>query len=141
MQTVLITDDPQSWSFLSSLAPIIQASDYLSNDSYHQTQTMRIINLCRSYDYQTIGYYVSLLAQARDHKAIPSALNIQDVLSTSLTKQISLDIDEEIQHSLHDIKGEEFVLSLYFGQNIAKRHANLAKNYMAYSLCHLFVSP
>ncbi|ETO94251.1 RimK family protein [Legionella oakridgensis] len=127
MQTVLITDDPQSWSFLSSLAPIIQASDYLSNDSYHQTQTMRIINLCRSYDYQTIGYYVSLLAQARDHKAIPSALNIQDVLSTSLTKQISLDIDEEIQHSLHDIKGEEFVLSLYFGQNIAKRHANLAK--------------
>ncbi|WP_133128746.1 RimK family protein [Legionella nagasakiensis] len=127
MQTVLITDDLQSWDFLSSLAPIIHASDYLSNDSYHQNQTMRIINLCSSYNYQTIGYYVSLLAQARDHKAIPSALNIQDVLNASLTKQISLDIDEEIQHSLHDIKGEEFVFSLYFGQNIAKRHANLAK--------------
>jgi glutathione synthase/RimK-type ligase-like ATP-grasp enzyme len=88
---------------------------------------MRIINLCRSYQYQTIGYYVSLLAQARDHRAIPSVLNIQDVLNASLPKQISHEIDEEIQHSLQEIKGEHFILSLYFGQNMAKRHASLAK--------------
>ncbi|VEH86215.1 Glutathione synthase/Ribosomal protein S6 modification enzyme (glutaminyl transferase) (plasmid) [Legionella adelaidensis] len=68
-----------------------------------------------------------MLAQARDHKAIPSALNIQDVLSASLSKQISQEIEEEIQHSLNDIKGNEFILSLYFGQNMAKRHAALAK--------------
>jgi len=127
MQTVLVTDDPQSWDFLSPLAPIIEASDYLSNEYYHQSTSMRIINLCQSYNYQTIGYYVSLLAQARDHKAIPSVLSIQDVLSTSLSKQISQDIDEEIQHSLHDIKGSEFIFSLYFGQNMAKCHAALAK--------------
>ena len=46
---------------------------------------------------------------------------------TSLSKLISQDVDDEIQHSLHDIKTEEFVLSLYFGQNMAKRHATLAK--------------
>ena len=127
MQTVLVTDDPLSWEFLSHLAPIVLATDYLSNDAYHQNKSMRVINLCRSYNYQTIGYYVSLLAHARDHKAIPSVLSIQDVLSTSLSKQISQDIEEEIQSSLHDIKGDEFVLSLYFGQNMAKRHAVLAK--------------
>lgn len=127
MQTVLVTDDPKSWAFLSAQAPVIQASTYLSDKTYHQSTGMRIINLCRSYDYQTIGYYVSLLAQARDHKAIPSALNIQDILNTGLTKQISLEVDEDIQQSLHDIKGETFILSVYFGQNIAKRHAVLAK--------------
>ena len=117
MQTILVTDDPQSWRFLSHLAPIVHASDYLSDEKYHQNKSMRVINLCQSYDYQTIGYYVSLLAQARDHKTIPSVINIQDVLSSSLSKQISHDIDEELQHSLHAIKGNEFTLSLYFGQN------------------------
>lgn len=127
MQTILVTDAPDSWNFLSHLTPIILASDYLSDNQYHQSKSIRIINLCESYDYQTIGYYVSLLAQARDHKAVPSVLSIQDVLNTSLCKQISEDIDEEIQRSLHDIKGNEFILSVYFGQNLAKKHALLAK--------------
>lgn len=127
MQTVLVTDNLKSWEFLSHLAPIVEACDYLSNECYHQNKSLRIINLCQSYNYQTIGYYVSLLAHARDHKAIPSVLSIQDVLSTSLSKLISQDIEEEIQNSLYDIKGDEFILSLYFGQNMAKRHAVLSK--------------
>jgi glutathione synthase/RimK-type ligase-like ATP-grasp enzyme len=127
MQTILVTDNPTNWKFLKHLAPIVEASDYLSDDAYHQNKSLRVINLCQSYNYQTIGYYVSLLAHARDHKAIPSVLSIQDVLSTSLSKQISQEIEEEIQHSLADIKGEEFTLSLYFGQNMAKRHNVLAK--------------
>jgi len=127
MQTIIVTDAPSSWEFLNTIAPVVHASDYLTNDVYLQSRSTRIINLCRSYLYQTIGYYVSLLAQARDHRAIPSVLNIQDVLNASLSKQISTDIDEEIQHSLQDIKGSEFILSVYFGQNLAKRHASLAK--------------
>lgn len=127
MQTVIVTDDPASWSFLSKLAPIVHASEYLSGDEYHQNKSYRVINLCQAYNYQTIGYYVSLLAQARDHKALPSVHSIQDVLNVSLSKLISQDTHEEIQHSLHDIKGNEFILSLYFGQNMAKRYATLAK--------------
>ena len=127
MQTIVVTDHPQDWGFLSPLASIVKASDYLSDEQYYQNKSMRVINLCQGYNYQTIGYYVSLLAQARDHKALPSILNIQDVLNASLSKQISHDIDEDIQHALHDIKGDDFILSLYFGQNMAKKYANLAK--------------
>lgn len=127
MQTVIVTDELENWSFLSELAPIVHASEYLSADEYHENKSFRVINLCQSYNYQTIGYYVSLLAQARDHKALPSVHSIQDVLNVSLSKLISQDTHEEIQHSLHDIKHDEFVLSLYFGQNMAKRYATLAK--------------
>jgi glutathione synthase/RimK-type ligase-like ATP-grasp enzyme len=127
MQTILVTDKPQYWSFLSNIAPVVCANDYLLNDLYHNNASVRVINLCSSYNYQTIGYYVSLLAQARDHKAIPSALHLQDSLNTSLTKQISQDIEEEIQHSLRDIHSDEFILSVYFGQNMAKRHLDLAR--------------
>ena len=127
MRTIIVTDDLISWEFLQPQAVIINASDYLSNENYHQNQSLRVINLCRSYNHQTIGYYVSLLAHARDHKIIPSVDSIQDVLSASLSKFISQDVDDEIQHSLNDIKTEEFVLSLYFGQNMAKCHALLAR--------------
>lgn len=127
MQTIIVTDDHDSWAFLEKLAPIVSSSEYISGDEYHQNKSFRVINLCNSYNYQSIGYYVSLLAQARDHKALPSVHGIQDVLNVSLSKLISQDTHEEIQHSLHDIKTDEFVLSLYFGQNMAKRYTTLAK--------------
>jgi glutathione synthase/RimK-type ligase-like ATP-grasp enzyme len=127
METIIVTDEPPSWDFLKPLTTIVHASDYLSNEEYHQSKSLRVINLCNSYNHQTIGYYVSLLAHARDHKAIPSVDSIQDVQSTSLSKLISQDVDEEIQKSLQYIKTDEFILSLYFGQNMAKRHAGLAK--------------
>lgn len=127
METIVVTDDPGSWKFLEPLASIIKATDYLTSEDFHQNASLRVINLCRDYHHQTIGYYVSLLAHARDHKAIPSVHNIQDVMNSSLSKFISQDVEDEIQHSLHNIKTDEFVFSLYFGQNMAKCHAELAK--------------
>lgn len=127
MQTIIVTDDPPGWEFLTPLANVVHATEYLSSESFNQSQPLRVINLCQSYEHQTIGYYVSLLAHARDHKAIPSVHSIQDVLNTSLSKLISQEIDEEIEHSLHDIKMDEFIFSLYFGQNMAKCHAIMAK--------------
>ncbi|OGV27724.1 MAG: ribosomal protein S6 modification protein [Legionellales bacterium RIFCSPHIGHO2_12_FULL_37_14] len=127
MQTVIVTDDPSGWSFLDRLSTIISSQEYLSDEIFQQAKDLRIINLCSSYEHQTIGYYVSLLAQARDHKAIPSVHSIQDVINGYLSKVISQDLDDEMQHSLRDIKGDDFILSLYFGQNVAKRYTNLAK--------------
>ena len=127
MQTVIVTDDPDSWQFLNTHTPIVQASDYLASGNYTQNNSLRVINLCHAYDHQSIGYYVSLLAQARDHKAIPSVHSIQDVLNASLSKLVSQEIDQEIQQNLHNIKGAEFILSVYFGQNISKAHNDLAR--------------
>lgn len=127
MQTIIVTDNPENWTFLEEYAPIVRPGDYITAEEYHQNKSSRIINLCKSYQYQSIGYYISLLAQARDHKALPSVHNILDVMNLSLSKLISQDTHEEIQHALHDIKTDEFVLSLYFGQNMAKRYSTLAK--------------
>lgn len=126
MKTILVTDDHKLWKFLEPIATIVKAEDYLSN-VYHHTNSMRVINLCRSYEYQSIGYYVSLLAQARDHKAIPSVLGLQDTLNNTLSKLISKDIEQDLQKNLKHIKGNEFIFSLYFGKNIADRYQDLAK--------------
>ncbi len=127
MDTIIVTDNHKEWSFLGDFAKIVSATDYLSLPEYAHTKGLRIINLCQSYQHQSIGYYVSLLAHARNHKAIPSVHNIQDVLSNTLSKVISNDLENELQTSLQNIKGNLFVLSVYFGQNIAKCHNSLAK--------------
>src|SRR3990167_8698838 len=128
MQTIVVTDDPDSWLFLRNHATIVHAAEYLTSSNYQQqTHPLRVINLCQAYAHQSIGYYVSLLAHARDHKIFPSVDSIQDVLNPSLSKFISKDIDDEIQHSLAAIKGGEFIFSIYFGQNIAKSHGDLAR--------------
>lgn len=127
MHTILVTDQPADWHDLQDLVPVVQASDYLSDNTWHQNKSLRVINLCESYNYQSIGYYVSLLAQARDHKVSPSVNSIQDVLNVSLSKLISADIHDEIQHALRHIKHDTFIFSLYFGQNIAKHYATLAR--------------
>lgn len=136
MQTLLVTDRVEAWEFLSDQVSIICADDYLTQAVYQTNTAFRIINLCQSYRYQSLGYYVSLLAQARAQKIIPSVTTIQDLKNQSLAKAISEEIDKEIQSSLKDIKSKNFFLSVYFGKNLAKRYTLLTKK-----LHQLFPSP
>lgn len=51
-----------------------KAADTLSED-------VTVINLCRSYQYLSRGYYVSLLADARHQRALPSLRMIEEITS------------------------------------------------------------
>jgi DNA-binding transcriptional MocR family regulator len=42
--------------------------------------------LCDSYRYQSLGYYVSLLAEARGHRPLPRAQTIEDLQSPNLVR-------------------------------------------------------
>src|SRR6185437_3202797 len=96
------------------------------SDAFRKMRNIRVFNLCRSYKYQTIGYYVSLLAEARGHKPIPSVATIQDMKSQAIVKLAADEIDELIQKSLADIKDNEFVLSIYFGKGVEKCYDRLS---------------
>ncbi len=125
MKTILVTDDPESWSFLKSRTSVVETQSYLCNQNSYKNQSINIINLCRSYQYQSIGYYVSLLAEARLHDITPSIIHIQDTLTTGLYKYISQDIDRELQKNFINIKQDHFSLSIYFGKNTTKTYDDL----------------
>jgi len=95
-----------------------------------------VFNFCRSYRYQRTGYYVSLLAAARGHRPLPSVATIQDLKSQAIIRVAAEEIDELIQRSLAPIQSNEFVLSVYFGRNVARRHDRLAAE-----LYRLFEAP
>lgn len=126
MKHLLILDDPKEWPVDLEGVEICSAKSYLTTEKPTSRRGTRVYNLCRSYRYQTLGYYVSLLASARGHRPIPSVSTIQELKSKPILKTVSEELDELIQKSLHDLKGSDFTLSIYFGHNLAKRYDRLS---------------
>ncbi len=126
MKTFVIVNNLKDWSFKIKNIDIIEAKSYLTDKIFSEIKSARVFNLCRSYKYQSTGYYVSLLAEARGHRIFPNVSTIQDLKTQSIVRSISDDFDELIQKNLSKIKAEDFTLSIYFGQNVAKQYSKLA---------------
>jgi glutathione synthase/RimK-type ligase-like ATP-grasp enzyme len=123
---LIVVDDPGQWPLDTPGVERVPARSYLTDPRYLELKGAEVYNLCRSYRYQSIGYYVSLLAAARGHKPIPSVTAVQDLKSQTIMRIASDDLQELIQKSFAPIQSQEFVLSIYFGRNLAKRYDRLA---------------
>jgi glutathione synthase/RimK-type ligase-like ATP-grasp enzyme len=110
---------------------VVPARKYLTDARYGKIRKAKLFNLCRSYRYQRMGYYVSLLAAARGHQPLPDISTIQDFKSPAIVRIASEDIDNLIQQSLRHLKNTEFTLSIYFGRNLAKTYDRLSHQLFA----------
>lgn len=126
MNKYIVVNNPETWTISSEHLRVISSRDYLTNPEYSKLGKARIFNLCKDYSYQSKGYYVSLLAEARGHLAIPTVKNIVDLGEPKLVKIVSEDFDDLLQRSLKNIKSQEFTLSIYFGQNVAAKYRELS---------------
>lgn len=126
MNTILVLENPSAWKLNIPGVDVVKAGDYLTDESFSDLKNVKVLNLCRSYKYQTIGYYVSLIAAARGHYPIPSVKATQDLKQSIIIKRASHDLDSQIQKSLKRVHGEAFELNIYFGRNVAKSHNRLA---------------
>jgi glutathione synthase/RimK-type ligase-like ATP-grasp enzyme len=136
LETLIVVDDPAGWPLGALGAELVAARDYLTEARYQNRRRVKIFNLCRSYRYQSLGYYVSLLAEARGHRPLPSVTAIQDIKLVSMIRIAGNELDELIQRSLRPLRSGEFVLSIYFGHNLAKRYDRLGQQ-----LFRLFQAP
>ena len=127
MKKLVVVNDLNEWPLPDCGVELVTAKSYLADECYAALKRTRVFNLCRSYRYQSLGYYVSLLAEARGHRPVPSATNIQDFKSKALVRTLSGEIDELIQRALAPLKTDTFTLSVYFGRNVAKRYHKLAR--------------
>jgi glutathione synthase/RimK-type ligase-like ATP-grasp enzyme len=126
MNKYIVVNQPEKWKFSIDNIIVISSQEYLTNSKFSLIKKARIFNLCKDYSYQTKGYYVSLLAEARGHLAIPTIKNLVDLKDLKLVKIVSDDFDDVIQQSLKNIKSREYTLSIYFGQNVAQKYKELS---------------
>ncbi|MEX0945665.1 MAG: RimK family protein [Balneolaceae bacterium] len=127
MQKIIILHKKADWPFQTPNIEILSAMEYLTDPKWTTARNVQVFNFCRNMEYQSRGYYVSLLAEARKHRVIPSVTTIQDIKTKSVVKVMSTDLTELIQKSLKRIKSDQFILSVYFGRNLAKQYDKLAR--------------
>ncbi len=126
MEKLIVVTSRDDFNLELDDARVVTAREYLTGQ-IDDARNVRVYNLCRSYRYQTAGYYISLLAEAWGHRVVPSVTTIQDFKSQTVMKSLSDDLDLMIQRRLAHITSREFVLSIYFGKNVAKRYDELAR--------------
>lgn len=138
MSILVVVDDPRDWSLSTPGVQVVSSRDYITDDAISALRRTKVYNLCRSYRYQSLGYYVSLLATARGHRPLPSVTTMQDLKSagSGVVRAVTDDLDELVQRSLARLTGKRFELSIYFGRNLANRYERVARE-----LFNLFPAP
>ncbi|MCA9087927.1 MAG: RimK family protein [Planctomycetaceae bacterium] len=126
MPILIVTNSPEDWTTPIEGVQIVDARSYLTSPEFSDMRGAKVFNLCRSYKYQSIGYYVSLLAEARGHRPMPNVNTLQDLKTRAVVRLATEELDNLLQKSLHSIHGDKFVLSIYFGRNLARKYDRLA---------------
>src|SRR5260221_11641753 len=123
---LIVVNNVKEWPFHIPGVEVVDAWSYLTRPEYGALRAVKLFNLCRSYRYQTAGYYVTLLAMARGHKPLPSITTIQDMKSQTMVRFVSDDLDDLIQQTLAPIHWEEFTPTVYFGRDLVKNTVRLS---------------
>src|SRR5215207_7949108 len=132
MQKLIIVENPDHWKFSLYDAEVVTPANYISNENYQQSKGLKVINLCKSYQYLSLGYYVSLLAEARRHKVLPGISTIQDMRFPSILREDSQDFDDLIQNSFKNEKHDKVEFDIYFGITQEEHLNKLAKQLFQY---------
>lgn len=99
---------------------IIKAKDYINNQlPYEQLgkRSIRVVNLCQNYGYLKVGYYCSLLADARGHRCVPDVSDIAHVNWKRIYRHALVDLDEALnRHPLPAEVVPDEEIYVFFGR-------------------------
>lgn len=123
---LLVTDNPDRWPFDIPSATVVTARQYLTDPQVQHLRNCRIFNICRHYRYQSAGYYVSLLAEARGHRPIPKITTLQDLKTSSIYRNTSAASTPSSRNPSPPSSPTPSPSPSIFTQNPAKRYQRLA---------------
>lgn len=91
-----LTDLPPSLEGL----PVMTTRDYIQRPRAAGRQPPKVLNLSRDYGYQTLGYFCSLLAEARGHKIVPSVTTMLELRRRNFYAYALPDLEELLNRTL-----------------------------------------
>jgi glutathione synthase/RimK-type ligase-like ATP-grasp enzyme/ribosomal protein S18 acetylase RimI-like enzyme len=136
LSNIIIVRNPKNWNLKIEGVKVVSSKGYITETEFQSLKNVRIFNLANSYQYQKMGYYVSLLASARDHRVIPNVTTLRDFSSLSLIRSLSGYIDDDIQSTFKSVEGNKVSIYVYFSKSVLPKFRQLAQK-----LYHLFEAP
>lgn len=96
-RTLIVTDE--AGQLVANDLNTISFAQYLADFPQHNEPKTRVINLCNTSKYLSQGYYCSLLAEARQHRVLPSVNVINDI------RKDTSGTGDAVTIALRDVKG------------------------------------
>ncbi len=115
---VIVVDQPKDFPNADTPHKVITTSDYLARPRLFEGARPKLVNLSRSYAYQSKGYYASLLAEARGHRVVPTVETMLELREAKLYEQALPELENELNRCARrtDFQPEgEFKLLVCFG--------------------------
>lgn len=133
---MIIVENIEDWSPYFPSEQVIDADTYLQSLSQQDHAPAQIINLCRSLDYLSRGYYCSMVAEARGHRVLPGLRTINDLSRKSLYAYDLSDLSSQLDKQLGTApSSESFVLRICFGQTPISSLQKLARQLFEHFSC------
>lgn len=123
---------------------VLRVRDYLANPRLFTARRPNIINLARSYAYQSNGYYASLLAEARGHRIVPTAQSMVELSRKTLYAQALPELDAALARECEGRSMPEGPLLVAFGrvrQDGLKRFGRLLFDWFRVPVLDVSLSP
>ena len=115
---VILVDQPKDLPNADTPHKVITTSEYLARPRLFDMGRPKLVNLARSYAYQSKGYYASLLAEARGHRVIPTVETMLELREAKLYEHALPELEDELNRCARraDFQPEgEFKLLVCFG--------------------------
>ena len=94
---ILIADDLRDLASLGAPFRMMTTRDYVLQPKLLSGARPKIINLARNYNYQTDGYYASLLGEARGHRVVPTVETMLDLYDRCQAALVSAGVSAPTQ--------------------------------------------
>src|ERR1700741_5552332 len=93
---VILVDQPRDFPNAETPHKVITTSDYLARPRLFEAGRPKLLNLSRSYAYQSKGYYASLLAEARGHPVVPTVETMLELREAKLYEHALPEREDEL---------------------------------------------
>jgi len=93
---VILVDQPKDMPNADTPHKVITTSEYLARPKLFDFGRPKLVNLSRSYAYQSKGYYASLLAEARGHRVVPTVETMLELREAKLYEHALPELEDEL---------------------------------------------
>ncbi|RZI40289.1 ATP-grasp domain-containing protein [Herbaspirillum sp. HC18] len=127
MNILFVVSQQQDWPGDIPGVTVISAQTYLMDPAYGDIGSTKVFNLCRTYRYQSEGYYVSLLAEARGHHPVPDVQAMKDLSADSVVQDVTENLGNLIDCTFARTGDDVVDLNIYFGRDPGGMHQHLSE--------------
>ncbi|SHK18493.1 Glutathione synthase/RimK-type ligase, ATP-grasp superfamily [Rubritalea squalenifaciens DSM 18772] len=124
-ENIIVVDQLKKWTLHLENVEVVSAETYLTSSRFKNAKRLQVLNLCNSYKTHSTGYYVSLLAAARNQRITPTVMTVKDSCNIGIAQSVFDEIGTRPKITLQE--GESTQITVILGNSPEKAHEEIAR--------------